>query len=249
MFSFLKKLFNSYGQGNLEQFFQHTDLNKASWISIAINKMTMADSFLTKELDFLTETEIFSLKMAETKEGTPLQLWKNQESVAKLTLKHETDLFLKFNEQFNRLIDQSIEKELRHFQVELNKPIDPQSFSSAQMAQEEKGLEWMRVSFKILEQALVESLTNPDFLFQTLFFFGSNPKTLNHEIRLIVFNLDINFVLQKNGMLRIKIFNDKKGEFGSNKKPDLEGDFHFKKREMLDELTNLLSALSPGLKY
>ena len=127
--------------------------------------------------------------------------------------------------------------------------VDPSfEFTTTQVANEDKALEWMRVSFKILERAILESLTNPELLFQTLCFFGINPKTNADEIRIIAFNLDIKFELLANHQIRVRIYNDKEGVLGSSKKAALEGDFSFRKREMLDELIKLVSALSPGIK-
>ena len=106
----------------------------------------------------------------------------------------------------------------------------------------------MRVSFNMLEKAVVQSLTDPELLFQTMLFMGTNPKSGTDEIRLITFNLDIKFEFLNNNYLRVRIYNDKNEEFGSAKKASLEGDFNFRKREMLDELTRLLSVISSGIK-
>jgi hypothetical protein len=64
----------------------------------------------------------------------------------------------------------------------------------------------------------------------------------------VAFNLDIKFEILKNGLLRVKIYNDKDGAFGSIKLASLEGDYKFRNREMLDELTKLISVLAPGIK-
>jgi hypothetical protein len=243
--NFLKKIFNSHAPKALSQFYQQAGINKVRWVSLAINKKSIGDSFLTKELDLLTEADVFSLKMAETSMGIHHQLWKNQESNLKVYIEAHSTLLL----EFNQLIDKLIEKEILYFQSALNQLPLGKTFSPTEVSQEEKALEWMRVSFQVLEKAIIESLTNTELLFQTLLFFGINPKTNNHEIRVVTFNLDIKFELHGNGGLRVKIYNDKNAEFGSTKKAALEGDFNFRKREMLDQLTNLLSALTPGIKW
>jgi hypothetical protein len=243
--NFLKKSFTIQASKPLTQFYQQSALSSPQWVSLAINKNSIAESFLTKELDLLTESDVFSLKMAETKEGILHQLWRNQVSVCKTNIERNTSLLL----EFNLLINKLIESEILYFQNQLNQPQVDKIYSPAEISQEEKALEWLRVSFQVLEKAVIESLTNPELLFQSLLFFGINPKTRTHEIRIITFNLDIKFELQNNCSLRVKIYNDKNGEFGSNKKTDLEGDFNFRKREMLDELTRLFSVLSPGIKW
>jgi hypothetical protein len=77
---------------------------------------------------------------------------------------------------------------------------------------------------------------------------GQNPKMSHEEIRLITFNMDIKFEFLSNGLLRVHIYNDKEGVTGSSKKAALEGDFNLRKREMFDELTALISAISSGIK-
>jgi hypothetical protein len=245
MLHFLKKYFLPNAPLNLMQFYQHAGLNKARWVAIAVNKKSIADSFLTKELDFQTDSDAYSLKMAETKKGILHQLWKNQESICRVTIEVNSPKIL----EFNKLSDKLIEEEILYFQKILNASLDTKTFSALEVSQEDKALEWMRVSFTILEKAIIESLTNPEFLFQALLFFGQNQKTGNHEIRVVAFNLDIKFELQKNNLLRVQIYNDKDAEFGTTKKAVLEGDFNFRKREMLDELTRMLSVLAPGIKW
>ena len=247
MFSFLKKFFYGQDLQILRDFYQHTDQNKALWVSVAINKNNMANSILTKELDIITKADLHSLKMAETNDGVLHQLWKNQGAEFHSIIKFESAEILPINFLFNQLIDKLLEEELTYFKEQLN--TSTKTFLPSEIPVEDKALEWMRVSFQVLEKAIIESFTNPDFLFQTLLFLGVNPKTLNHEIRLIIFNLDMTFVLQANNLLRIKIYNDKNNQLGTNPKADLEGDFNFRKREMLDELIKLLSVISPGIKW
>ncbi|MBC7539345.1 MAG: hypothetical protein H7281_11030 [Bacteriovorax sp.] len=243
--NFIKKSFTIQASKPLTQFYQQSAINSTQWVSLAINKNSIAGSFLTKELDLLTESDFFSLKMAETNEGILHQIWRNQQSICKSNIERNSPLLL----EFNLLINKLIEAEIHYFQNQLNQSQVDKIFSPNEVSQEEKALEWLRVSFQVLEKAVIESLTNPEYLFQTLLFFGINPKTKTHEIRIITFNLDIKFELHNNGSLRVKIYNDKSGELGSNKKTDLEGDFNFRKREMLDELTKLFSVLSPGIKW
>ena len=239
-----KKIFNNRPLSTMAQFYQHADTNFAKWTSIAINKKMIADSILTKELDLLTNSDLFSLKLAENSDGINLQLWQNQHSVCKIKTDRNSDLLLKFNQ----LIDKLIETEMSHFQYVLNSPKENLNYTPSEISEGEKALEWIRVSFKVLENAVIESITNTDYLFQILLFLGSNPKTTTHEIRLVAFNLDIKFELLQNGLLRVKIYNDKDGAFGSNKIASLEGDYKFRNREMLDELTKLISVVAPGIK-
>ncbi|MGZ3809075.1 MAG: hypothetical protein ACXVCE_13390 [Bacteriovorax sp.] len=210
---------------------------------MAINKKTIAESFLTKELEIQTNSDAFSLKIAETKDGLLHQLWRNGEEQGSEKLPNTSNLIA----EFNLLIDSLFEKKIHQYQQKLNR-VDLKTFTPTEVSQEDKALEWMKVSFGLLEKAIIQSLTDPELLFQTMLFLGHNPKTSQDEIRVITFNLDIKFEFLPNGLLRVRIYDDKKAEFGSSKKAVLEGDFNFRKREMLDQLTRLISAQSKGIK-
>ncbi|MGZ3788041.1 MAG: hypothetical protein ACXVLQ_05925 [Bacteriovorax sp.] len=210
---------------------------------MAINKKTIAESFLTKELEIQTNSDAFSLKIAETKDGLLHQLWRNGEEQGSGKLPNTSNLIA----EFNLLIDSLFEKKIHQYQQKLNR-VDLKTFTPTEVSQEDKALEWMKVSFGLLEKAIIQSLTDPELLFQTMLFLGHNPKTSQDEIRVITFNLDIKFEFLPNGLLRVRIYDDKKAEFGSSKKAVLEGDFNFRKREMLDQLTRLISAQSKGIK-
>lgn len=250
MFSFLKigknllkTVLNNNPEEILANFYQHTDLKKANWVSLAVNKSSVDGSMLTKEVEIHTICEAYSLKIAEKAGLISHQIWQNRRSLAQIRV----PLSSEFNQSYNQLINQLVSNNLTIFQLKLNQELRSEPFSREEIAQDEKALEWMKVSFLVLEKAIIESLTNPELIFQTLLFFGINPKSQKLEIRLITFNLDIKYEFLDNGMLRVRIYNDKDGAFGSNKKAALEGDFNFRKREMLDELTKLLSAVSKGI--
>ena len=134
-------------------------------------------------------------------------------------------------------------REIKYFTEKMNQS----QFSARQVENEEKALEWVRVSFEMLTKAVLESLTNPEFLFQTTFFAGVNPKTNQHEIRLMTFNLDMTFLLLEDNNLRVLIYNKKPGDAESELKPALTGDYSFRKREIFDHFINLLSAISKGM--
>ncbi len=232
---------------NLENFFQHTDLNTPHWVSIALNKNTIRQSFLTKELDFLTASEAYSFKSAEMSEGHFIQIFRNQNLMASGVL--NPSLYLTKLVKFNALVDAALDLELTYFQNELSKNLGEIQFSPLEVSNEDKALEWIKSSFLILEKAIIKSLTDKDLLFQSLLFFGHNSKSNHHEIRFITFNIDCQFELLSNGKLRIKVYNDKDGDLGNSKKAALQGDFNFRKRELLDELTKILSVHTQGIKF
>lgn len=239
----LGPLFNRNIQETMERFYQHTGLESPRWVSVAANKKSFEGSVLSRELEVHTARDASMARFVLNDKGGSAELWKNQASQAKGTFA-ENDVTAS---GFNSLIDQLIEKKIHQYQRKLQ-VLDNRTFTATEVSTEDKALEWMKVSFMMLEKAIVQSLTDSELLFQALLFMGTNPKSGSEEIRLIVFNLDIKFEFLDNHLLRVRIYNDKNEEFGSAKKASLEGDFNFRKREMLDELIRLLSVVSSGLK-
>jgi hypothetical protein len=230
-----------------DQFLKEAEDPKNFWISLAVNKSTFNESERSKELEIHTLKGILSLKIAENQNEYFFKFWKNKKVTGSTTLSTQSSSLSKFND----LIDHLLKKEIANFQHELNLNLATTQIQASEMAQDEKALEWIRVTFKILEKAIIESFKNQDYLFQALLFFGLNPKNseaTKPEIRLIIFNLDIKFTLLENRLLRVQIFDDKAAYFGSSQKAVLEGDFNFRKREMFDELINLIAVCSRGLK-
>lgn len=221
--------------------------NNNYWLALAVNSKMHQGSQLTKELvmtqsdDSKSKAQLFSAIMAELSESFFQSLFIDNKPIYSHSL-HSTQEIKEIRQLFNRSIDQLIEKEISVFKKQLNLG----EFSPRQVESEEKASEWLRVSFEYLEKAIVESLTNPDFLFQSTFFCGINPKTKMREIRLITFNLDITFLLLHDHNLRVLIYNKKDGENFENLKPSLMGDYSLKKREIFDQLIKLLSVLSKG---
>jgi hypothetical protein len=243
MRNYFKKLLNKNIGDLLIPFYKQAGAGDATWISIGVNKNTIAKSILTKELEILTGRDVLSLKIAETKDGFFHQLWKNQKKLGSALVPSTLVRSIDFNQLINNLVEQKI----LAYQQKLNE-LDLKNFSPLEISQEDTALAWIRGSFRLLEKAIIQSLTDSELLFQTLFFMGQNPKMSHEEIRLITFNMDIKFEFLSNGLLRVHIYNDKEGVTGSSKKAALEGDFNLRKREMFDELTALISAISSGIK-
>ena len=224
----------------------HLDkLSLYSWVALAINKRSIAESLLTKEL-VLTPLDPkkngVSFQLAEIQSGLVHYVFDSSKKIFSGEIKKPIEVN-DTKSLFNNLLDKLIEREIKFFSEEMNKG----QLSPRQIENEEKALEWVRVSFEILTKAALESLVNPDYLFQTTFFAGINPKSNRHEIRLITFNLDMTFLLLEDNNLRVLIYNIKPGETVENLHTDLTGDYSFRKREIFDQFINLLSALSKGM--
>lgn len=224
----------------------HLDkLDSYSWMSLAINQRSIADSILTKEL-VLTPLDSskagVSFQLAETKSGLIHYVFDRSKKIFSGEIKAENEI-QDSKLHFKKLLDSLIEKEIKYFCEQMDKS----EFSPRQVENEEKALEWVHVSFEILTKAVLESLTNPDYLFQTTFFAGINPKSKRHEIRLMTFNMDMTFLLLEDNNLRVLIYNIKPGENLNDLKPALMGDYSFRKREIFDQFIILLSAISQGI--
>lgn len=229
---------------NLQSFYKQIKVCDIRWISLAINKKTIAKSLLTKELEVYLPLKSYSLKLADTPNGLFFQIGENQKQKAQSTAKHAEG----HSQNFNAFIHELLEDQILKFQKILNSKVSP-TLSPNELAQEEKALEWLKVTSVVLEKAVLESLTNPDLLFQMLLFMGVNPKNQLSEIRLIIFNLDMKLIFLENGFIRIIIFDDKNKEFGQSQNAALTGDYIFRKREIFDEFTKILSTLSQGIKF
>lgn len=239
---FLFAFFKKPGLQQLDAFYRTLDLADYSWMAFAVNQRTLKGSLLTKELALSGDSkDAFSWQTAEVKTGHVHCVRSGKKKIFDEQVNDPSQLE-KNQEQFNRLLDQLIEFHLNTFKTEFEK--SPPSLR--QMEAEEKALEWIRVSFDVLKKAIIESLTNPDLLFQTSFFAGLNPKTKKQEIRLITYNLDMTFILLPDHNLRVLIYNKKPHLSAEELKPALMGDYSFRKREILDQLTSLLAVLSHG---
>lgn len=243
-------LFKKHPFARLESFYiahNHNEtLAKYPWMALAINQRTISDSVLTKELvlnsHFSKETPPVSFQLAEMEKAMAQHVFQGKEKIYSGIMKNDLEM-KNTRVLFNNILDVFIEKEIKTFTTAMNES----EFSIRQLDAEDKAVEWVRVSFEMLTKAVLESLTNPEYLFQTFFFAGENPKSKMHEMRLICFNLDMTFLLLEDKNLRVIIYNVRPGEKLVDQKPVLSGDYSFRKREIFDQFINLLSALSKGM--
>jgi hypothetical protein len=217
-----------------------------SWLALAINQRSISGSLLTKELVLTPRdskmTPGISIQLAELENGLTQHIFQGPKKIYSANMT-DFDELKNSRTLFNNFLDTLIQNEIKIFSEQMNQS----QFSPRQLENEEKALEWVRVSFEMLTKAILESLTNPEFLFQTTFFSGINPKTGKHELRLITFNLDMTFYLLDDLNLRVMIYNKKPGDKDSELKPALMGDYSFRKREIFDQFINLLSVVSKGM--
>ena len=215
------------------------------WVSLAINQTSYRNSPLSKELVITQEEKDQQfIVLSETNVDTSLKAkFHNSPSFEGVVIEKANIVQLK--ELIQNHFDLLLKAEIDFFQKNLNSG----EFNPIHIATEAKALEWTKVSFMVLEKGIIESLTNPDYLFQTTFFCGKNPQTHMREFRLITFNLDMTFILLEDFKLRIIIYNktpdsQSKGQL----KPSLMGDYSFYRRELFDQFVNLLGLIHQGLK-
>jgi hypothetical protein len=244
MLSSFLNIFKGPSKSELDAYLQKFTPQTFDWMALAVNERTLQDSIMTKELVLISNDgkKQFTWQTAEKEEG-PLHLaYREKKCLYKSQITdHQQHDDLK--KKFNSLINKMIEQNLTTFREGFSKG----TISNRQLENEEKALEWMRVSFEVLSKGIVESLTNRDFLFQSTLFAGTNPKTGKHEIRLICFNLDMTFILLDDFDLRVIIYNKGSAANFDGLKPAMVGDYSARKREILDQLTNLIGVLSKGL--
>lgn len=237
-------LFKKNSPQILDAYLQKITPQTFDWMALAVNERTLQESMMTRELVLISSKENtqFTWQTAEKVDG-PIHMAYREK---KILLKSQITDHLEQQElktKFNSLINQIIDQNLTTFRDGFHRG----SFSMRQLEAEDKAVEWLRVSFEVLSKGIVKSLTNPDFLFQSTLFAGTNPKTGKHEIRLICFNLDMTFILLDDYDLRVIIYNKGSAETFDGLKPALVGDYSARKREILDQLTNLIGVLSKGL--
>lgn len=228
---------------NINHFFtgiqNAVETNSVNWMALAINDRMIKESLLTKELVFYTKDNhlknSFSLQLAEKNNSTYTKLIKGTTTM----VEHEIQDSRNTKRQVKHLIESFMLHQFEIFKIHMNNS----EFSPLQIENEEKALEWIRVSFEVLKKGIIESVTNSEFLFQAKIFAGINPQTKEREIRIINFNLDMTLILLSNNNLRVIIYNRKPGIEQKDLKPSLIGDYSFRKREIFDHIIDLFSLL------
>jgi len=246
IFNFFKN--NSFKKG-LDFYNQlNQDIKKSQnrWLALTVNTNSYEESHLTKEVIVTFNDPEFkskqSIVLAEKPTGL-FQLILKDDKPYVSSLLHNKNESTNIRETFNYFFEHSLESELKHFKQELISG----DINQSQIDVEERALEWMKVSFELLEKAIILSLTNTDYLFQLTFFSGTNPQSGLHEMRLIIFNLDISLILLKDKNLRITIYNKKNEDQFDYTKPVIKGDYSIRKKESFDQFITLLALCSKGI--
>jgi hypothetical protein len=223
---------------NLINFYRDFKIVDDSWCLFNVNKNYISSSPITREIDFLENNQIKQLKIGLHTSKIYQQASLNQ----KIFYQNEIILNSELKLNFNSLIDEIINHEITYFTKNLN---NLAAFNTQNIEIEEKALEWLRVSLKVLTEAIEKEKKSQDTSPAYSFYLGLNPKTNLHEIRIAIFNLDIQLNLLNDSNLRVIIYNDQNNPFGTSKKPALMGDYSLRKREMFNHIIELLKILKP----
>lgn len=239
MFNFLYK--NSIHK--IDRFFKKYQPSTGDWSLILINKRFVENSPINREIDLYQNKNFYQLKLVEKKtDDFFISIFKNQRKYVECDFqnsKETIDTFLIF-------IDLQIQNTINIFTRKLN---EQKLISTTNLELEAKSLEWAKVSFKVLKDAIKSLEKEKSQAASLSLFMGINPKHQMPEIRIVIFNLDINYILLNDGQLRVRIYNDKTGEFKTAIAPALEGDFSHFKREFFEELIILLISIKPLLRF
>lgn len=110
-----------------------------------------------------------------------------------------------------------------------------------------KGHEWLRVSFEVLKKAIDHALASEELVFDPTIFIGNRPGTNEELIRIMCYNLDINYQFLSDGSLHVRVFDDKNKNRGDNNKPSFHAVFIGMKNQVMDELIKLMGTIGAGL--
>lgn len=105
---------------------------------------------------------------------------------------------------------------------------------------EARALQWIQTSFGTLSRALKKIKNEEGMILTAAFFSGLEPASEDKVIRLIAFNLDIIFYFQKDGSMRILVFDDKNMGHGQARNPSFQQIIKVTKPQFYDEMIRLI---------
>ncbi len=111
------------------------------------------------------------------------------------------------------------------------------------LTQEGRAIEWLRVSLKVLKDALESCRSDESKVVRAMLYVGKESTESRPLFRAIIFNLDITCVFDPQGVMGLVVFDDKNRSHGTSQKPALEASFKGLKPAVLDELITLSAAL------
>lgn len=104
-----------------------------------------------------------------------------------------------------------------------------------------KALEWIKVSFKVLSQALDKIRSDQALVLTGGIFYGIEPQSQKRILRILAMNLDIFYYFEEDDSLRIVIFNDKNHGHGASTAPAFHQIIKVTKPQFYDEIIKLIN--------
>jgi hypothetical protein len=115
-------------------------------------------------------------------------------------------------------------------------------------SQETRGLEWCRVSFMMLKNALKKASEETESLIQAKVFYTDSTKTGKPLLHLGILSLEIVVSIEDYGLF-VEVFDNKNNGFGYAKEPSFSGQLVATALPFTDELIFLLSDLGKALEW
>lgn len=223
----MKKLFSIFSSDvDLNKELNRIDL-QGSFISFSINKDSYQETIQNRLI------QIHGAKKVSLNLGLKDKILGDFNG-KKIEIKNNDD-FINLNKFFDRLYFHMIE--------ESKKLIRPASELTSSIDEENKSLEWLKVSLMMLKNAIAEIRVKKDLLYQGRVFFGKRSKEANPEFRIQSLSLDILLEFLPDHRLRFRVWNLKDGQKTAQDKEDLFAEFVTLKGPVFDEIILLINEI------
>lgn len=232
MFNFNKKK----DLQKLKEFYRSIQISEDQFYLFNVNKNHVASFILTRELNIQNGSSISGLRVGL--QG--IKIYQEAFSHSSIIYQNEIVMAPEVQLNFNQLIDEIVSSQIKFFTQKLNRPTEVQSLNATS---EEKALEWLRVSLKVLTESHRDLLSKNELAPSYSIYLGKNPKNSLQELRITIFNLDIIYQLLHDNNLRVLVYNNQGNLVSKNIAPSLKGDFSIRKREMFNLVIELLNEL------
>lgn len=221
--SILQSLFTT--PVNLNEFLTPFDLKKAK-IILSINKDEYDGNLMNKTLIIEQRKKAQLVITGENSEVLVV----NKKTISKPESEQIQESYKLFDHVLFQLIEMA---------KEINTPL---SEIESEVTQEQRGLEWLKVSIQVLKEALKNIKENPNYIFQgRIFWIPGEFQTLRIQC------LSLDFILEffEDHRLRVRAWNYKDGIKTSKDNEDMIAEFVHLKGPILDEFIHLFNEMRP----
>jgi hypothetical protein len=229
--------FSIFFKPKLKDFFLSFDPSRFDWRVVAWNLNLQDSSSRTYSIELKGE-KITSVEWTRSKFSS-LRVAKDKGKIfKKLSGNDQSD----YARMMNLAIHSTILAGLDELKPLILQPVS--GVTAPDFQSESKALEWLKVSFTTLNNALEKIGTDSNLILTAGFFCGLQPDTGEKVLRLLALNLDIFYYFLDDNSLRIVIFNDKDQGHGSAKSPIFHQIIKVTKAQFYDEIIKLINKLA-----